>query len=204
MKSFFDEKRPHGGLTYSEYLANWRAKMTSPVAGLDKDARKQLYYSRYNYERSQRVIDTYVPSRLLQEAARSIDRPQLWMLLSEDWCGDSAFALPILAAAASASDHVELRILARDENLDIMDLYLTNGGRSIPKLVAFSMSGEELFSWGPRPSALINLRNEWKEEGADARALSSRTIAWYEDGNWIEIESELAGLIGERVVVEGS
>lgn len=181
-----------GALTYAEYLVQWRDNLKTPLTGLDKDARKRLYYVRYNYERHERVAAAYAPSEELARVAEAIDTPQLWMLLTEDWCGDSAFAGPVIRAAAEASDYVDLRILRRDENLDVMDLHLTNGGRSIPKLVAFDMSGRELFSWGPRPAILQQLRADLLSEGVDARDVSRRVIEWYDEGNWVEIDAELA------------
>ena len=88
------------------------------------------------------------------------------MVLTEDWCVDSAFALPIFYAAASRNSLIKIRILPRDSNLDIMDQYLTNEARSIPKLVVFTMEGEELLEWGPRPAALQAVRQEMKQAGS--------------------------------------
>ncbi|MFW5955617.1 MAG: thioredoxin family protein, partial [Rhodothermales bacterium] len=168
MSSFFPD-RLQTGLTAAEYVSRWREKLGSELKGLDKEARKRLYYVRYNFERFERVAAQYEISEALKQASRGISEPQMWMLLTEDWCGDSAYALPVVNAAVHHSDHVELRLLNRDENLDIMDDYLTNGGRSIPKLVAFDMSGQEIFRWGPRPQVLAELRQQWQQDGADPR-----------------------------------
>jgi hypothetical protein len=74
------------------------------------------------------------------------------MVITETWYGDSAQNLPIIAKAAELNNKIDLRILLRDSNIDIIDHYLTNGqSRSIPILVAFDLDGNELFKWGPRP-----------------------------------------------------
>lgn len=190
-------ERLNKGLTYAEYLAAWRDKLKTSTTGLDKDARKRIHYVRYNIERHDRVAGAYRPSDALVQSAAAIDRPQLWMVLAEEWCGDAAFAMPIIAAAAGNSDHVELRILRRDDNLDLMDRYLTNGSRSIPKLVAFDMNGEELFQWGPRPATLQALREDLVAKGMEPGAIVQALVAWYEAGNWSEIDAELAALIEE-------
>lgn len=192
-------ERLRSARSYAEYLVQWREHLKTPLTGLDKDARKRLYFIRYNYERHERVAEQYLISDELRAAADMIDAPQMWMLLTEDWCGDSAFAGPVIRAAAQASDHVELRILRRDENLDIMERHLTNGGRSIPKLVAFDMNGQELFSWGPRPASLQQLRSDLLAAGLDAREVSRLVIAWYDEGNWVEIDTELASTIQSSV-----
>lgn len=192
-------ERLAGGLTYSEYLSAWRDNLKTPVSGLDKDARKMLHYVRYNLERHDRVIKEYTPSDELASAAASIVDPQIWMVLTEHWCGDAAFAMPIIAAAAGKSDHVELRIVYRDQNLDLMDRYLTNGSRSIPKLVAFDPQGGELFQWGPRPEKLQTIRQDLVDQGVESGEIIMRLVQWYEEGNWVETDRELADLISDSV-----
>ncbi len=192
MHRFWIERRPHNGLTYEAYVAAWEETLRRPLAGLNARARRYLYYRRYNYERARRVAEAYRMSERLARALAAIEQPQLWMVLTEDWCGDSAYSLPILAEAARRSPLVTLRILRRDENLDIMDLYLTRGTRSIPKLVAFAEDGTELFTWGPRPAEAQALRDRLRAEGADARQLSQALIDWYEAGGWQQVDAELA------------
>jgi len=192
MHRFWIERRPHNGLTYEAYVAAWEEALRQPLAGLDARARRYLYYRRYNYERAQRVAGAYRMSERLARALEAIEQPQLWMVLTEDWCGDSAYSLPVIAEAARRSPLITLRILRRDENPDIMDLYLTRGARSIPKLVAFAEDGTELFTWGPRPAEAQALRDRLKEEGADARQLTQALIDWYEAGGWQQVDTELA------------
>lgn len=197
MHTFFADRRPHEGLTPDVYRAQWEAKLAQSLRGLDRVARRYAFYSRYNHERAEQVQVSYRMSDTLREALRQIDAPQLWLVLTEDWCGDSAYTLPIIEQAAAANDLVDLRILLRDENLDIMDHYLTNGGRSIPKLVAFDEAGTELFTWGPRPAPLHDLRERLKAEGASGPELSKAVIDWYDAGGWAETDPELAALVQE-------
>jgi hypothetical protein len=191
MPTFFDERRPHDGLTYADYLDQWTRAAEASLEDLDKDERKLLYYARYNLERSQQVHAAYEPSPALQAAVAALDAPQLWMVLTETWCGDSAYNLPVIAEAAALSDHIDLRILPRDENLDIMDQYLTGGSRSIPKLVSFTEEGNELFQWGPRPAGAVQLREELKAEGASAQEMIQHLLDWYAHGGWQEVDDEL-------------
>ncbi len=75
------------------------------------------------------------------------------LVLAEDWCGDAASLVPVLARMADAApEKVTLRIFRRDENLDIMDRHLTHGGRSIPVAIVFDESMNPLGWWGPRPA----------------------------------------------------
>jgi len=91
----------------------------------------------------------------LREAAERV--PGRWHLLalSEDWCGDAVNALPIVARWAEELEHVDFRVLGRDDNLDIMDAHLTNGrSRSIPIVIVYDENFEEVGWWGPRPAEL--------------------------------------------------
>lgn len=200
MKDFFRTRRPHQGLTYEAYLTAWREEAEAPVGGLDKDARKVRHYTAYNLERSEAVHAAYTPSDALREAVTQIETPQLWMVLTEAWCGDSAFCLPVLVEAARLTEHVTLRILLRDDNLDIMDQYLTNGAsRSIPKLVGFAHDGAELFQWGPRPEAAQRLYDQERAAAKDKETAIQTLVAWYEEGGWHDVDRELAKALEEHL-----
>lgn len=95
-----------------------------------------------------------VPDELV-EAGRALDGPFRLLALSEDWCGDAVNILPPVARWAEAVDGVELRILGRDDNPDLMDAHLTNGtSRSIPIVIVYDRDFNELGWWGPRPAPL--------------------------------------------------
>lgn len=76
------------------------------------------------------------------------------LVLNEDWCGDAVNIVPIVAKLADSVSNMDLRILARDENLDIMDTHLTGKSRSIPIVILLNKKFEECGWWGPRPRAL--------------------------------------------------
>lgn len=103
-------------------------------------------------------LNLYRRVRLLPaevSAASELERPVRLLALSEDWCGDTVNTLPVVAALAEASPMLELRVLRRDSNLDIMDAHLTNGkSRSIPVVIAYNADDRELGWWGPRPQPL--------------------------------------------------
>jgi hypothetical protein len=79
-----------------------------------------------------------------------------WRLLviSEDWCGDAFNTVPVIARLAEAAPSLELRVVKRDENLELMDAYLTNGSRSIPLVVVLGPASAPVGRWGPRPAEL--------------------------------------------------
>lgn len=126
--------------------ADWDAGMTFQAFLPTAEDNVDLWHR--TYERAT------VPPEILDRVAAV---PGTWKLLvlSEDWCGDASNTVPALAALADASPTVELRLLARDEHLDLMDEHLTGGrARSIPVVIVLDGQGVERAWWGPRPSAL--------------------------------------------------
>lgn len=88
-----------------------------------------------------------------------------WLVITESWCGDAAQTMPVMQKIAQLSNGITLKVVLRDENLDLMDAFLYNGGRSIPKLIAVdNTSGHIIGDWGPRPSTATQLVNDYKEE----------------------------------------
>ena len=81
----------------------------------------------------------------------SITTPLKVLILAEDWCGDVVQSLPPIVRMLERSPSIEYRIFRRDENLDIMDRYLTDGSKAIPYLVFMDTSLNEVARWGPRP-----------------------------------------------------
>jgi hypothetical protein len=120
----------------------------------------------------------------------------LWMVITETWCGDSAQNLPIIAKTAELNDKIDLRILLRDSNSDIIDHYLTDGqSRSIPILVAFDLYGNELFKWGPRPDTAKTLVTNLKHDGFSKEEFNQQLHLWYGRNRGKELESELLQIL---------
>lgn len=95
-----------------------------------------------------------LPADLLERARGVRDRRYL-LALAEDWCGDAVNLLPVIARFAEALPNVELRVLSRDENPDLMDAHLTDGrSRSIPVVIVLDEEFEEIGWWGPRPEEI--------------------------------------------------
>ena len=202
--NFFTEKRPHQGKTYTEFeeLTKLYLENTDPTT-LDTSEKTRYDYRKLNRQRTQRILKTFKPDAEITEIIKSISTPRVWMVLTEDWCGDSAQNLPYIAKLAELNEMITLRILERDKNLDIMDIYLTDGkSRSIPKLVVFSEEGEELFQWGPRPKEAIEMIKNWKAEGLSKDEWTPKLHMWYAKNKGAAVVSEMKELVAKSVSVE--
>jgi hypothetical protein len=193
--SFFDERRPHRGLTFQEYIAVTRERAEQAVEGLPAEVAERIESTKVNLQRMQRIVNSHRVSEDLCILLRRNQRPQLWMVLTEPWCGDSSQCLPLIAVMAEQNELIELRILLRDANLDVMDLYLTDGKRGIPLLVAFDGAGEEIFRWGPRPKPAQAVFEEAKSAGLEKVDILARMHRFYGRDRGRAVEGEFRRLL---------
>lgn len=184
------------GISYEEYL-NRTAKEISEIKTdtLTPPEIKRINIKSLNLQRNSRITRQYRPGEELSRILRDISEPQLWMIITESWCGDSGQNLPFIAVMASQNPLIDVRIMLRDSNPDVMDQFLTNGTRSIPILAAFSSTGNELFRWGPRPKAAVELINECKSEGLEKDEWTEKLHYWYAKNKGYELEKEFIELI---------
>ena len=105
-----------------------------------------------------------VPAWATDEAATRGDGWKL-LVISEDWCGDASNTVPVLAKLAEAAPEMEIRVVKRDENTELMDRYLTNDSRSIPLAVVLDRDFRPVGRWGPRPTELQELVLREKKAG---------------------------------------
>ncbi len=118
------------------------------------------------------------------------------LVLSEDWCGDAVNTVPVIARFAELASNVDLRVLARDENPDLMDAHLTGAGsRSIPVVIVLDEHFREVGWWGPRPSALQRwATTDGKSLDKDERYREIRT--WYARDKGATTVEEILGVMG--------
>lgn len=148
--------------TYDEFLQLMEILVAEGKTTGPTQSESLIFYTKLNLQRLLRWDKTF---QLIEPLAIKVKmvKPQVWWVITEAWCGDAAQTLPGINKMALASGgNITLRIIMRDENLSIMDHYLTNGGRSIPKLIAFDKEGNELFTWGPRPAFVQKMMIDWK------------------------------------------
>ncbi|WP_207432944.1 thioredoxin family protein [Sabulibacter ruber] len=132
----------------------------------------------------------------LVEMVQALPKPQLWLVLTEGWCGDAAVHLPVLAALADQSSNVELRTILRSEQPVVMDAFLTGGGRSIPKLIVLdAQTLKAIGSWGPRPQVLQEFVQELKLQELPMTEFIKKALQRSEEDNGQALQEELIHLI---------
>jgi len=152
-------------------------------------------YAKLNVVRMKRVDKTIQILSDLQEIIEAIDYEQTWVVITEGWCGDAAQSVPVFYALSKLNAMVNLQLILRDENLELMDKYLTNGSRSIPKLiVARTENLEEIFNWGPRPQHLQKIFYQLRAKDMAYMEIAEQIHTWYFKDKTITIQQELLAL----------
>jgi hypothetical protein len=136
LKTFFDK-----GLTYDQYISELG----------EHEALHQLHYKKVK-------ITEEVENRL-----RSI-KPVNILVLTEPWCGDSLAVFPVVRKMAEVHGSWTIRVLLRDQNLELMDQFLTRGGRAVPIFFFLSDDYTLIFKWGPRPVASQQIFEEHRKQ----------------------------------------
>jgi hypothetical protein len=152
-------------------------------------------YAKLNLQRMQRIEKTVVLTDELKSVLKLITKPHTAIVLTEGWCGDAAQNLPLFYLMQQENPNFKLKLLLRDEHLELMDQYLTNGGRSIPKLIFLGPPGEELFTWGPRPETAQKFVMEAKENGLAKEEMANELHLWYAKDKLKSTQLEITELL---------
>lgn len=186
------------GFSYSEFVQFTQQLVEEKRTTGTNQSEAYLEYTRMCLQRMNRWNKTAKVSAKMASLIESIREPQVWLVITEAWCGDGAQSIPYLAKLAELNSKIRLRIIMRDEYPEIMEAYLTNGARSIPKLVSFTEDLKvELFTWGPKPLYLMNRHKEYKHDskGLSYAGFLEEIHLWYAKNKNHDLESELFPLI---------
>jgi hypothetical protein len=188
----YDEQFINSGLTYDAYRRQVKQALTLSPA--DETAIKMRPY----LESGNAVMDQYANCTVSDELKATLQEAPAttWLVITEGWCGDAAFNLPTMAALEQAvPGKIKLGLFLRDSNLELIDANLTDGGRSIPKLVVLGADMKVLGTWGPRPAGLQLQTKVWKSEGLGLQELIPKVHGWYNSDNTVTLQQELVELI---------
>jgi hypothetical protein len=149
-----------------------------------------LHYVQMNKARSDRWLKKNPVSEETIAGIKSIDTPQNWILITEPWCGDAAHSTPIIYLMSELNPNISLDIVLRDSS-ELIESYLTNGGKSIPKLVVRDENGNDLFDWGPRPAEAQQIVMDMKANNQPYAEVNKVIQNWYNKDKAVSIQSEL-------------
>jgi len=190
-------------ISYTGYRSLVRNLLIKGKSTSSEQSEDLTNYSRLNDRRMKRLDKTIKISEDTIQEFKKVKQPQTWLVLTEGWCGDAAQNLPILNKIASDTANIDLKIVLRDENLDLIDLFLTNGGRNIPKLIALDKDNNVLDLWGPRPTVATKMVIDYKEKnGALDPQFKQDLQVWYNKDKGKSVQEDFVNLVAKLSVQE--
>lgn len=185
-------------ITYEEYVELIDRLLAEGKTTGPNQSESMFEYARLNRQRIRRLEKTVEIDESLAARLRDNDRKMIWLIITEGWCGDAAQNIPAIEKIAAVSPLIETRYVLRDENLDLMDAFLTNNARSIPKLIALDAgSFAVLGTWGPRPLAAMEYFAGLRDAGKPKDEINELLQRWYNADRSRSIHDEFAALLSE-------
>ena len=181
-------------ISYEEYNVLFK-KLVAEGRTTGEATSEKINYTKLNFSRSKRLDKTIKLSEEQNKYFQAINVKQTWLVITEPWCGDAAQSLPFFNKIAENSENIELKIVLRDENPELMDSFLTYGSRSIPKLIILDKNLEVVNHWGPRSKAATKVVDDYVQKHAKIdEQLKTDLQLWYNKNKGEAIIAEMQEL----------
>lgn len=156
-----------------------------------------VHYTELNQARMHRLDKTIKVVPEVSDFLQALTKQYIWLVISESWCGDAAQTLPVINKMATVTDAIEYEIVLRDDNDQLMQLFLTNGTKSIPVLIIIDKeTGEVVNHYGPRPIGAKQLILDYKEQhGIVDEVAKTELQKWYLQDKGESIQKEIIALM---------
>ena len=184
---------------YREYVSNLIQEGKSTGHTQSDDL---LHYSELNESRLKRLDKTIKVVQEVEIQLNNLSKKYTWLVIAEGWCGDAAQILPIINKMAEISSFIDLKIVLRDDNDELMSQFLTNGGKAIPKLIILDENNNVIADWGPRPEPARRLIADYKAaNGVVDEPMKIELQKWYLHDKGITTQNEIMALMTKEVLV---
>ncbi|WP_242929221.1 thioredoxin family protein [Pontibacter vulgaris] len=190
-------------LSYTDYKLLVDDLVATQKTTGPEQTEEKIGFTKLNQQRMKRVEKQFTLLPELSEILQTQQTAWKWLVLSEAWCGDGAQLIPAISAIADAAPFIELQIVLRDENPELMDTCLTNGSRSIPKLLCVdAVTGERIFTWGPRPASIQQQVIMFKAANPHAGhdELSAQLHMWYAKDRSQSLQQDLVMVFKKEIM----
>lgn len=191
------EESSSNAMTYLEYrdLVSKLTDQGKTTGPLQTEA--LINYTQLNDRRMKRWDKTFKIDDETGAEIKNVNQSITWLVLTESWCGDASPALPVMHKISQLNPNISLKIVLRDEHIELMNQFLTNGGMSIPKLIAVSNgTGEVIADWGPRSKNATKLVEKYKAEHGELTPEFKQDLqVWYNKDKGKSILDDLMELL---------
>ncbi len=184
------------GISYSAYRTLVKELILKKKSTGAEQTDAILNYSMLNDKRMDRLDKTLKISDETQLSIDGLKNNYTFLVIAEGWCGDAAQIVPILNKITEASPTISLKIVLRDENDELMNQFLTNNSRSIPKIIIVDSENNVINSWGPRPSIATKMVLDYKAKNGSIDADFKKNLQiWYNKDKGNSTQDDLLKLL---------
>lgn len=183
--------------SYSEYRNHVSELLSQGLSTGNTQSEALRNYSSLNEVRMKRLEKTIKITQNISDRLKKISENYVLLVITEGWCGDAAQLLPIIKKMADENTLIDLRLVLRDDNAALMDEFLTNGSRSIPKLILVDAeTNAVLGNWGPRPAGAAQLIKEYKEQFGEVNEEAKIALQkWYLNDKGLSTMEEITRML---------
>ena len=184
------------GVSYATYRTLIKGLLVEGKSTGTEQSEALFNYSQLNDKRMDRLDKTLKISEETQNSLNQLKNGYTFLVIAEGWCGDAAQILPVINKIAEASAKINLKVVCRDENDELMNQFLTNGSKSIPKILIVDNNYEVINSWGPRPSIATKMVLDYKEKNGIIDAEFKKDLQiWYNKDKGTNTQKDIVELL---------
>lgn len=154
-----------------------------------------LNYAKLNWSRQHRWLKAGILNEGLASIIESIKEVQYWTIITEPWCGDAAHIIPFLHRLSELNPLIKVDYQLRDSEPFLIEQYLTNGTKSIPKLIIADVNNNALAVWGPRPAGCQALYAQLLKDHVEMEQKKIALQQWYNTDKGVSLQNELITIL---------
>lgn len=178
-------------MDFQQYQQYFQDILSNPNAPAPYNNIDYLDYTKLNWARQERWLKTGVIDPHLAAVIADIKNVQQWIIITEPWCGDAAHTVPFIHLLTQLNPLITVSYQLRDAEPFLIDQYLTNGGKAIPKLIIRDEAANDLVNWGPRPAACQVIYSSLTADKADFDTIKTALQKWYNQDKGVSFQLEL-------------
>ena len=157
------KKSLDNSINYSDYRRLMQKMVLDKFTTGNEVTDANINYTMLNEKRMSRWDKKIEIFETEETKIKEFNTEVIWLVITESWCGDAAHVLPVMNKVAELNPNINLRIVLRDDNEGLMNLFLSNGSKSIPKLIMIDAENFEVLDvYGPRPSLATKMVEDYK------------------------------------------
>ncbi|MFI5150896.1 MAG: thioredoxin family protein [Bacteroidia bacterium] len=188
----------NGVMSFEEYFTYVQDLAGKNQTSGETQSEERIAATKLNAQRMRRLRKQTVLQPGLVRSLSAVKHRWEWVLIVESWCGDGAQNLPVLAKMTElVPDKINLKVVLRDANIELIDAHLTNNARAVPKLICFNRDTKsKTGTWGPRPAVIQERVRVLKLNTNLSHDEFVHTLhTWYADDKTASLQNEFEELI---------